>query len=44
MMRDQRPTDSPANGARDACADRTAADYDEIVVLRVYNRPRSVAN
>jgi hypothetical protein len=27
-----------ANRARDACADRTAADDDEIVPLRVYNR------
>jgi hypothetical protein len=43
LVRDQRDR-KPAYGARDACADRTAANNDEILLLRVYNRARSVAN
>jgi hypothetical protein len=42
-VRDQRDRES-ANGAREACAHRTAAHNDEILLLRLYNCARSVAN
>ena len=37
LLRDERDREA-ARGAREAYADRTAADDDEIMVLRAYNR------